>query len=103
MGELVTDAHDLLQLANAITTSIQRYLFSESELEILKDNKDLFKLSRYLYKAQAKNYYSDDIINLSCELICKTILLDKILGCTDVFTTCINVDDIYSGHKRRFM
>jgi hypothetical protein len=101
--KLVTDAHDLLQLANIIPLPIQRYLFSESELEILKDNKDLFKSSRYLYEDQAKNYYSDDIIDLSCELICKTILLYKSLGCTDIFITYTDVDDIYFSHKRRFM
>lgn len=99
----VNDPHDLLQLANAIPSSVQQYLLSERELKTLKENKDLFKLSRYLYEAQARDYYCDDIIDLACELICKTILLYKRLGCTDVFITCVNVDDIYFGHKRRFL
>jgi hypothetical protein len=99
----VNDQHDLIQLADAIPKEIQCYLFSEMDYDVLATNRDLFKTSRYLYEKQARDYYCDDIIDLVCELICKTILLYRKLGCGDYFIKSIDVDEIYFNHKQRFM
>ncbi|ELM3617741.1 hypothetical protein RYR54_003432 [Aeromonas sobria] len=99
----VNDPHDLVQLADAIPKEVRCYLLTEMDYDILTANRNLFKASRYLYEKEARDWYFDDIIDLTCELICKTILLYRKLGCCDHFIKFIDVNEIYFGHKQRFM
>ncbi len=69
------NAHDLIVLYEALPPKIQRYLFDKVDLEILRDNKDLFTRSRYAYERGANTIHYDEIVKLAACLICKMVFL----------------------------
>ncbi len=94
--------HNLVDLANTIPDEIKTYLLTEADYHILEENKDLFFKSRYIYEHSANAVYYDDIIDLACKLICRTILLYKKHNCIDPFIQHIDTDKLYFSFKERF-
>lgn len=106
------DVHDLMMLYSGLHPSIQEYLFSSDDLEILTIHKDTFKNSRYFYEELQTNNrntnklinrspYSDDIDKLAAKIICKIIHLYRTKDCSDSFINFFNISDFHLKYVRK--
>lgn len=98
-----TDAHDLVNLANALPTAVYKYLLAQEDIITIESNRDLFKKSRYAYEREANSSHSDDIIKLAAKLICKIIFLYQQKGCTDSFISSFDTSELYFNDVQRFL
>ncbi|WP_108944453.1 hypothetical protein [Shewanella halifaxensis] len=90
-----SDPHDLVLLADALSPSVSKYLFDEHDLEVIEENRTIFKSSRYVYEQTANTIHYDDIIKLAAKMLCKVIYLYKKQGCADPFIIHTNINELY--------
>jgi hypothetical protein len=87
--------HNLKYLAQVLHPAVRAYLLDLSDEQELEDHQDTFKISRYTYERTAPSSSSDGAHRLAAKLICKTIYLYKMQGCSDPFIAAFDVDKLY--------
>ena len=98
-----SDPHNLMLLTNALSPSVSKYLFDKNDLQVIEENKDIFKNSRYIYEEKANFIHDDDIIKLAEKTLCNVIYLYKKQGCEDPFILHTDVNKLYSEDVQLFI
>ncbi|HCG9220002.1 hypothetical protein HJ177_20670 [Vibrio parahaemolyticus] len=79
--------HDLVSLLNNIPNSFKNYLFSDLDLEIIEQYRDVFTKDRYLYEIDAKGKSTNCLIKLVGRTIYKMMDIYRYQGSDDPFIT----------------
>lgn len=95
--------HDLIELLNLLDDGYRKYLFSHDDIVVLEEHRDYFVGARYGYERNAPKSYTDSVVTLAGETLCKVIHLYKSRGSTDPFIQAFDLNRFYFTRIQRYM
>lgn len=95
--------HDLIELMEILDDDYKNYLFSKDDISILTEHRDFFVGARYGYENNAPKAYTDAIVKLAGETLCKVVYLYKLRGSTDPFILGFDVNEFYFTRIQRVL